>query len=95
MDDCIVVLDCTYIGGGGPPRGGAQEPPEGGWRTREPPQTLTQQGAHKPQIQEGTQAQQAQHGSCIQAAKYNSNTPAVETLPTADVETGPKLRERR
>jgi hypothetical protein len=29
MDDCIAVLGCTYIGGGGgTPRGGAQEVPE-------------------------------------------------------------------
>jgi hypothetical protein len=62
MDDCIAVLGCTYIGGGGgTPRGGAQEVPE-------PPPPL--QGAHRPQIQVDVQAQ---HGSCIQAAKYNSN----------------------
>jgi hypothetical protein len=56
MDDCIVVLGCTYIGGG-PPKGGAQEAPKGGRCTREPPPpTLTLQGAHMPQIQEGVQA---------------------------------------
>jgi hypothetical protein len=76
MDDCIVVLGCTYIGGGGPPRGGAQEALEGGRHIREPPpQTLTLQGAHRPQIQEGALAHQAQHGSYIHAAQYNSNTP--------------------
>jgi hypothetical protein len=36
MDKCIAVLGCTYIGGGGPPRGGAQEAPEEGRCTREP-----------------------------------------------------------
>jgi hypothetical protein len=71
MDDCIVVLGCTYIGGGGPPRGSTQEAPEGGGGAPgRAPQTLTLQGARKPQIQE---SMHAQHGSCIQAAKYNSN----------------------
>jgi hypothetical protein len=65
MDGCIAVSGCTYIGGGGPPRGGAQEAPEGGGAPGSPPphpQTLTLQGAHRPQIQVVTQAQ---HGGPV------------------------------
>jgi hypothetical protein len=37
MDDCIAMSGCTYIGGGGPPRDGAQEAPEGGGAPGRPP----------------------------------------------------------
>jgi hypothetical protein len=53
MDDCIVVLGCTYIGGGGPPRGSTQEAPEGGGRTREgPPNPNPTRGAQAPNTRE-------------------------------------------
>jgi hypothetical protein len=70
MDDCIAVLGCTYIGGGGPPMGGTQEAPEEGRRTREAPLNPNPTRGAQAHIQVGAQAQ---HGSCIQAAKYNSN----------------------
>jgi hypothetical protein len=43
MDNCIAEVGCTYIGGGGPPRGGAQEALEGGSAPGSPPLTLTLQ----------------------------------------------------
>jgi hypothetical protein len=42
MNDCIAMLGYTYIGGGGPTRGGAPG---------SPPPTLTLQGTHMPKYE--------------------------------------------